>query len=378
MLKINKIAKHILLSLVFSCLLCCLYVFYLQQKKCYVPNYIMVENQKINQDVLLQLRFLKKELHEKNGAEAQQNLYPEGFVFANALYGLAWINFAENLDKNSSLFSEAKTESRWAYEQIITDESRAVFNPNLPLIYGAFYRGWSNYLLSKHLLLETNQIDSSLLNTYVKNCVSIKYTLNLTQKTYIESYENQTWAADNVLCLASLRNYKRLTQSDDYEPTVIAWLSKIKTHLDSNYQLVPHFYDLKKEKGIAEPRGSSQSLMNCFWIELDSAFAKKQFDIYKKEFLSQRLGFKAVREYPQQIDKQGDIDSGPVIWGIGAAASVVGVRALASNGDTKNATQLSHSIECFGFPSTDTDAKKYLGANILMLDLFRVWTLAKK
>lgn len=374
---IRKLLRFIFWSIAALFLIGLFTLSYLKLKKCYEPTYIIIENQKVNQDVLQQLRYLKNELHHKFAAERQQNMYPEGFVFTNALYGLAWIDFAEHLDKSSSLFQEATSEALWSYEQIISDNARKTFDPNLPLIYGAFYRGWSNYLLGKYLLLIPNQIDEKLLKDFSKNCESIRYTLNLTQKTYLESYVNQVWSADNVLCLASLRQYKRLTQSDEFEPTVQVWLSKIKNHQDKQYQLVPHAYNLDLEKGISEPRGSSQSLMNCFWIELDSAFAKKQFETYKKEFFSERLGFKAVREYPQQIDKQGDIDSGPVIWGIGGAASVVGVRAFLSNEDNKNAQLLSHSIECFGFPTIEKGHKKYLWEEALILDLFRVWTLAK-
>jgi hypothetical protein len=62
--------------------------------------------------------------------------------------------------------------------------------------------------------------------------------------------------------------------------------------------------------------------------------------------------------------------------GIGGAASIVGVKAFYVNGDTKNAALLSHSIETFGFPKKDIAHKKYLWSEVLILDLFRVWTLA--
>ncbi len=326
---------------------------------------------------MLQLRFLKEALHHQNAALEQQFQYPEGFIFSNTLYGLAWIDFAQHLDKNSDLFKEAQTESRWAWEQTQTEDGIRGFSTDLPLSRGAFYKGWTNYLLGKHLLLHPQQQENILLDVFTRNCKSIVYAIEKTKKSYLESYGDLAWPVDNVLCLASLKLYKKLTQRTDFEPAIQTWLGRIKANVEPTTQLVPHeFVLLSNKKSL--PRGSSQSLMNCFWQEIDSAFAKQQFEQYRHLFLAERLGFKGMRESLQGVVNQEDIDSGPVIWGIGGAASVVGVKALYVNGDIKNAHLLSHSIETFGFPKKDNLGKKYLWGEILILDLFRVWTGSMK
>jgi hypothetical protein len=144
-----------------------------QQQPVYQVTYISIENQRVNQDVLLQLRFLKEALHDQNAALEQQSQYPEGFIFSNALYGLAWIDFAQLLDKNSELFKEAQAESRWAWEQTQTEDGIRGFSTDLPLARGAFYKGWTNYLLGKHLLLNAQKQDTILLDIFTSNCKSI-------------------------------------------------------------------------------------------------------------------------------------------------------------------------------------------------------------
>jgi hypothetical protein len=374
---IKKIVKYLSVFLLLVLLAVAIWIRHAQQQPVYQATYINIQNERINQDILLQLHFLKEAMHHQNAALEQQFQYPEGFIFSNALYGLAWIDFAQHLDKNSAIFKEAETESRWAWEQTQTEDGIRGFSTDLPLARGAFYKGWTNYLLGKLLCLNTQKQDNVLLDIFTNNCKSIQYAFEKTQKPYLESYGNQAWPADNVLCLASLKMYKKLTKGTDFERTTQEWLSRIKANLDTKTQLVPHEFDLLSNK-ISLPRGSSQSLMNCFWRDIDSAFAKQQFEQYRNAFLAERLGFKGMRESLEGAVNQEDIDSGPVIWGIGGAASVVGVKAFYVNGDTTNAALLSHSIETFGFPKKDNFSKQYLWGEVLILDLFRVWTISQK
>ena len=66
---------------------------FLNTKLYYKP---LVENN-MNKDIENQLHFLKKVL--KNGADSDmQSIYPEGYIFINALYGLTWFDLA-NGDK---------------------------------------------------------------------------------------------------------------------------------------------------------------------------------------------------------------------------------------------------------------------------------------
>jgi hypothetical protein len=156
----------------------------------------------VNLDVLSQLKYLKFQLHEKHAATEMQGLFPEGFVFTTALYGLAWADFAENLNKKSPLFQEAIDEIKWSIEQVQSEVGKANFDPNLPLKYGAYYTGWATYLMGKYLVLNPN--DGIIAHIFNENCQYIKSAILDTKSPYLESYIGLAWPADNIMCLASL------------------------------------------------------------------------------------------------------------------------------------------------------------------------------
>jgi hypothetical protein len=113
--------------------------------------------------------------------------------------------------------------------------------------------------------------------------------------------------------------------------------------------------------------------MLCLLPEIDSMFAEEQFVLYEQYFVTARLGLPGIREYPAGIDGNGDIDSGPVIWGIGGAASVVGQRAAAANGREDLYVGLRNSLEAFGAAYPLFGKKKYLFGQLPMADAFIAW-----
>jgi hypothetical protein len=71
----------------------------------YSPSTKVVGRDTVNIDLLKQLRGLKHAAN-RNADVDMQRLYPEGYLFFNALYGLAWCNFIQKLDPESEYFEE--------------------------------------------------------------------------------------------------------------------------------------------------------------------------------------------------------------------------------------------------------------------------------
>ncbi|MDF1697554.1 MAG: hypothetical protein P1U56_17045 [Saprospiraceae bacterium] len=111
-----------------------------------------------------------------------------------------------------------------------------------------------------------------------------------------------------------------------------------------------------------------------FLVEIDEIFTREQFQLYKKHFLDKRLGLYGVREHPKGVNSSGDIDSGPVIWGIGGAASVVGQRAMWKNGAIEEAKSIRNNLESFGMTITFNEKKKYLLGALPIADAFLCWS----
>jgi hypothetical protein len=115
--------------------------------KLHAENFSTNEKQK---DIILQLNFIGSELNYNNLGNQMQELFPEGFVFINALYGLAWCELAiSDSSKNDKLKSKALNEALFAYNEINSEKAKIIFDSNLTPENGIFYVGWRNYLLSK-------------------------------------------------------------------------------------------------------------------------------------------------------------------------------------------------------------------------------------
>ena len=69
-----------------------------------------------------------------------------------------------------------------------------------------------------------------------------------------------------------------------------------------------------------------------------------------------------------------DADSGPVLFGIGAAASGLGLAAAKANGDWQTLSALLRGLELFGFPATTMRGeKRYFAQMILLADILALW-----
>lgn len=333
------------------------------------------ENGMVNTEVVHQLNFIKTEL-ENGAGEEMQWIYPEGYVFIYSLYGLAWADVGESLKPNSELHQKAIRELDWAIEKVNSDVAKSTFPKDEILEYGAYYRGWANYILARKLAITPeNQRDAAEIQLLEKNCNDIIQALDSCAFPFLPSYYGKYWQADNMVCLASLAAHDKIFQPK-YQREIDNWLEEFKATVDKKTGLIGHLFDDEKNE-TSPPKGSSQSLMNAFLFEIDSAFANQQTAIFKQHFLTYRLGLPGIREYPKGTDDVGDIDSGPVIWGVGGAASIVGIRTMGLAGETAVYKGLRNSVQGFGVGLTTGVQKRFLFGKLPMADAFIAWTNAK-
>lgn len=75
----------------------------------YKPSSLIIEGRSVNKDLLLELRSLRTSM-ESGAAADMQKLFPEGYLFMNALYGLSWCEVASTAPLSSDLYAEAHRE----------------------------------------------------------------------------------------------------------------------------------------------------------------------------------------------------------------------------------------------------------------------------
>lgn len=328
-----------------------------------------------NKDVYHQVQFLKAKL-EGGAAEDMQAVFPEGAIFINALYGLTWCDLVEPLPSAHPLNEEAIQELEKVMETISSPRAKSIFSKDQILEHGAFYNGWSNYLHARKLALQLpSQWDQVEIVRFQKNCETIAEAMRKSSSPYLTSYNGLAWPADMLLVVAALKKHDELFPPL-YEDLIETWLSKVKTRLDPRTQLIPHEVNATDGSTLQGARGSSQSLILNFLYEIDLIFSEQQFKLYNAQFLDSRFGLPGIREYPKGLSGEGDIDSGPVLFGIGGAASIVGQRTMGLHGDWETYEGLRNCIGAFGIPCTLNAQRCYILGQLPIADAFIAWSNA--
>lgn len=364
---INKVLKVVFCL---PAIVVLLVILFLNVNLYYTPETTFVAPDSLRTDLLKELRGLKSAMRD-NADIKMQRLYPEGYLFMNAIYGLAWCNFMAGLSNESDSFKEGTAELQKTWTKIDSDRGRSPFNESLPLRYGAFYTGWSTYFLGRKLALEHPTKRKEAEVTYFKQqCDSIAASVK--ERIYPASYYGSAWPADVILCIASLSWHDKL-----FEPRYTGvrkdWVGKVKNNLDA-HGLIPHAASPLNGKPVENARGSSQGLMLIFLREIDASFAAEQFAIYRSNFLDRTFGLAGVREYPKGEFGIGDVDSGPVFLQMGSAATLVGMQTLYIYDDVESSVQMRNVIEAVAFPYERDDGKTYLFGLMPMADAFIAWS----
>jgi hypothetical protein len=98
------------------------------------------------------------------------------------------------------------------------------------------------------------------------------------------------------------------------------------------------------------PRGCGLSFGIRYTSEFDRPLAQRWWARYKERYLVDRMlvGF---REWPPGRDLPADADSGPIVTGVGAAATAFGLAAAREVGDALTAGRLATTARVLGSSS---------------------------
>jgi hypothetical protein len=336
----------------------------------------MSQTTMLNESVFQQLQYIKHQIQEGHAAEEMQTLYPEGFVFMHALYALAWCDVLADLPPDGMYWQEGIQEVSASLDALDSPRGRGVFNPDLPLTYGAYYRGWTTYVRGRILqLTEPALRDTIQLQRFQNGCKAIETAIRNSDKPYLESYSGLTWPADNVICLAALALHDQVL-APRFGFTINTWVTRLKSTLSVDQPLIAHSYNLEKGQNEEPSRGASQALILYFIHDIDPVFGKSQYQIFRERFLAYRLGLPGIREYPTTGIGLGDIDSGPIVMGIGGAASITGIKTAMKYQDKALAMALHQGVSACLFPGSTAHGRRYLFGQLPILDAFMAWASA--
>jgi hypothetical protein len=338
----------------------------------YAPDSAKYGPDRLGEDVVPQLRFLGQALRRGAG-ERMQDLFPEGHFFMHVLYGLAWVEVGLRQPPESALHLQALEEANWALERLERDAARAAFSRDLDPPYGVFYSGWSNWLRGGLLLLQPEQSRPlAQVDRFQAECQALALAFDRSPTPFLPAYPGQAWPVDSVVAIATLRLHDSLFPAR-FGTTTQRWLEGAQDRLDPATGLLPHRVDSQTGEALEGARGSSQSLVARFLVEVDPEWGRSQYALFRRQFVAPFLGAPGVREYPEHITGEGDIDSGPLVAGFSASATVVMIGAAQVQGDREVADALIDASEAAGLPIRWAGAKRYLFGQLPIGDAFLVW-----
>ncbi|MGV9375883.1 hypothetical protein ACWDRB_08715 [Nonomuraea sp. NPDC003707] len=318
-----------------------------------------------------QLAFLRAALDAGAGDEAQA-LFPEGYFFLHALYGLSWVELGMRAPAGER--SRALREVRWALSRLDSPAGRAPFSPGLTPPYGVFYRGWSNWLRGGALSLEpAGQRDPAEVRRFAEDSAALGAAFDASASPYLAAYPGQAWPVDSTVAVASLRLHDAILPPR-FGGTVERWLREVRRRLDPRTGLLPHRADPGDGAPAEVARGSSQSMIQRFLVDVDPAFAAEQYARFRELYVATPLGLgPAVREYPEGVDGPADVDSGPLPLGVSLSATVVTLGAAQAHSDAPLASALAGYGELAGLPVDTPWTKRYAFGLLPIGDAFLAW-----
>ena len=310
------------------------------------------------------LRYLSSDLEAQ--ADAMQRLFPEGRLFTAALTGIAWSNVGLEAEGHAEPALEG---ARGALAVALAPRSTEPFGPTAGLPFGTFYDAWTTRLQTGVVRLAQTggrvlESDTSGLG---ERCARLRSALE-DGPLFPDSYPGMAWPADAVVGAAALEGCAR-TVDPSARAVARAWVSRAVLEADPATGLIPHAV------WRPDPRGSSSALMVPFLAEVDPSVGRDQLARALRAYPAWLLGaVPAIREYPRGTDGRGDVDSGPLVFGMSAPASVVMAAASRSSGAPEIGSALLASADLIGWPVTVSGRRRYAAGALPVGDAFVAWS----
>jgi hypothetical protein len=173
--------------------------------------------------------------------------------------------------------------------------------------------------------------------------------LALSPHAAIETYPGESYPADIAAVAASIALYDRAT-TERHRPLLGRWLSAFfERYVDPRSGLLYQSIDAGSGKPIDSARASGSAIAAYFLSFVDDGAARRLFGAVARQRAS-FLGFGGIREYPAGDVGSGDIDSGPLVFGISASASAFALSGARLYGDRSLLTELLRTASLVGMP----------------------------
>ena len=184
----------------------------------------------------------------------------------------------------------------------------------------------------------------------------------------IETYPGEAYPTDCAAVAAAIAVHGRATGTS-HDAVLRQWAAAVRAdQIDRASGLVIQRMDALTGAAHDAPRGSGTALAAYFAGFADRAVGRELAEGTHRQ-LATRFGFSAIREYAPGFEGVGDVDSGPVVLGVGVSATGFALAAMRALGDEDAFTALYRTVALFGLPSGGRFAMGGPIGNALLLAL---------
>ena len=283
------------------------------------------------------------ELPEKYQERVKKNcgFFPEGDLFPYIYPALAYVNVAL---KDPNQLENSRVQSRKLIDLAINSVTRRVAPSGGKLENLSNYKRHGTYLGQLNLALGAYSLISSDDRYSKLNQVLSDLFYNELIKSDarpICSYPKYTWPFDTIPVLVSLHLYDLKTSNDRSKELIdkhLAWVQKNATH--STFGLPFSRVNILTGKGMEYPRGCDLSFRLCLLAYIDQDYTARLYKNYVKYHWIDTGYLAGFSEWPKGVNRFEDVDSGPIIEGIGMGASGMGLGATIACKDRKRQERL--------------------------------------
>jgi hypothetical protein len=320
-----------------------------------------------------QLRHLERSVRSGGPAE-MQTLFPEGYVFTWALYGITSARVAATLPPGDADRAHLLAEARRSLAAIRSETGRSTFEQQLKPAYGAYYASWTLYTMAEYVRAAgPGALPPEHVTVFTAECDRFAQALAEYGSPFLESYEEQVWPADTAPGIAALAIHDAVV-GPRYAGVVRRWVAEARRRVDPRTGALTHTAEPLTGRPTGVPRGESLALMSRILVDIDSIFAREQYALLREHFLADVLGVPGMLEYPRGMVGSEDMDTGPLIFGFSGPAIVVGAAAARANGDGVVANALLGGVELAGVPVQLGGRRWYALGKLPVGDAFIAWT----
>jgi hypothetical protein len=182
----------------------------------------------------------------------------------------------------------------------------------------------------------------------------------------IATYPGEIYTADNTVLVASLAVHAIVT-GHDTSATIQRWTMHARAHLlDPDTGLIVRAVD-ERGQPIGRGRGSWAGWNVFYLMQAEPELATEQYRRLREHLLRQVpfAGLAAVREYPEGTGGGGDVDSGPLLFGISPAATGFAIAGARYAGDAHLLAALLGTAELAGTTAGFGNRRRYLLAPLV-------------